>query len=319
MKLAKRLIGPDTFVTIPNVYLHDPENNVIIMDDGGSVILKELMLQKGIGVDSAREVGLQLGDFLATLHGAASKDVQETTGLYDELLGACVDHEEGRRLTVFASYGRLVGVLEGGGKAEGLEPPLTYSQEEIQEVAKIVEERSKKIFEAKDVFTMGDLWPGNIIVQFAPQQINEDQETHERGEGKNAAIARVTLVDWEMAKPGLPGMDIGQFTAEMELMRSLYPDTEPIATAVLESFHEGYKAKLEKTAETDKQHGVDMSIIQTAAIHLGAHLAVWGPRIDTYRKREGIRDVVVRGIEYVLKGNNGDREWLNKSAVKTLS
>jgi thiamine kinase-like enzyme len=144
--------------------------------------------------------------------------------------------------------------------------------------------------------TMGDFWTGNIIVCLG--DTNNDSQL---------SLERVYVLDWELAKPGLAGLDVGQFCAEMHLLRRFSPLCDESVTTTLNAFFEAYRNEFE----------VGVEIVKDAAVHVGAHLVAWTPRVP-WGGKERTRDVVNEGVEYLVEGYTGTREWLGGSIVGPL-
>ena len=61
---------------------------------------------------------------------------------------------------------------------------------------------------------MGDFWPGNMMVV-----LDGDRN-----------LERIYVLDWELSRTGLPGADIGQFCAEIHLLRRFEADAKDSAS-----------------------------------------------------------------------------------------
>ena len=128
-------------------------------------------------------------------------------------------------------------------------------------------------------------------------------------------IERALVVDWELVKPGLRGLDIGQFCAEMYQMRRFYPSTEPLVLELIDEFLAKYRETFESEAGPEGQLS---AVAGVALAHIGAHLVAWTPR-GTWKGKERIRGVVLEGVQCLLDGNEGKRETLDKSFVGRLT
>lgn len=126
---------------------------------------------------------------------------------------------------------------------------------------------------------MGDFWPGNIMVT-----INAEQ----------TELTQIHILDWELAKPGLPGLDIGQFLAEMHLLRTFHPPCDYIASNIMTSFLESYYRKTP----------VDESLCRDAIVHVGAHLVTWTPRVP-WGSTQKTKDMVEEGVKLLVDGYTG--------------
>ncbi|KAI6136439.1 hypothetical protein F5141DRAFT_1074690 [Pisolithus sp. B1] len=172
-------------------------------------------------------------------------------------------------------------------------------RDKLAAFSKLVETRSKEIRSstAADAMTHGDFWPGNVVVRLR------------RGvDGKIEALEKLYVLDWEVAKTGLPGLDLGQFCAELYLISRFHPRREESATAVMRSFLSAYRRSTNK---------VDPTLAGVAVSHIGAHLVTWTPRIS-WGSREQTRKVVQEGVEMLSLGCAGSTSSLQGSIVEPL-
>lgn len=117
---------------------------------------------------------------------------------------------------------------------------------------------------------MGDFWPGNILLSLDPY---------------TGAVERINVVDWELAKTGLAGLELGQFAAEVDLLRKFYPAFEDAGTKMISAFYGAYS--------------MEEDVARTAAIHWGVHLITWTPRVPWGSKWD-TREMVEKGIKLVV-------------------
>lgn len=282
MQRVRKVLPATSLVTTPDVHLLDEVANVIVMDDCGEdgVALKNLLLQNALSASTARVIGSMLGVFLAQLH---------SWGKGEDVLDFFDGNTQARTLSAWATYGRLVETLsDSEGRLKALQdPPLDVSESQLNAVGNIADATAHIIRTARETLLHGDFWPGNVMVKL-------------RGEGEEAVVERVFVLDWELAKPGLPGFDIGQFCAELHQARRFYPSTEKAASALLETFLGAYR---EHCGDEDMA-----DVARIAQTHLGAHLAVWTPRNSTWGNKEIVREVVMEGVQHLLdaerEGNN---------------
>ena len=73
-------------------------------------------------------------------------------------------------------------------------------------------------------FTVGDYRPGNILAKFG---------------STGGDLERIYVLDWELSKLGLVGLDLGQFTARMHLLHRFNPSSSAstLLTSFLKSYH----------------------------------------------------------------------------------
>jgi len=194
----------DSVVTVPIVHLFDNVANVIVMDDCGedTKTLKQLMLDDPPSPTTAQQIGRELGQFLAGLHSWSN------TG--NNFLDYFSGNNQARSISAFATYSRLVSTLKGeNAPVSMVDPVLDIPHSDLDSVEKIARETTEEIMSTKETLVMGDFWPGNVIVVFSPND--------------PSAIKRIYILDWELTKPGIAGLDVGQFLAEMHLLRRCRP------------------------------------------------------------------------------------------------
>ena len=111
---------------------------------------------------------------------------------------------------------------------------------------------------------------------------------------ETGALKHIYVLDWELSKTGLPGIDVGQFSAEMHLLTRFYPEVcGEAAQAILEQFLREYK-RVGEPSEED---------IEQATVHLGAHLVVLAGRVE-WGEKERTREVVLEGVRMIVDGSN---------------
>ncbi|KAJ3546639.1 hypothetical protein NM688_g5494 [Phlebia brevispora] len=293
MRQVRSLLPEDSLVTVPEVHLYDENAHVIIMDDCGedAVSLKDL-LKSGVPLplDTIRKIGTALGTFLTRLHNWGEGD-QEALDFFDR-------NKQARVLSAWATYGRLVSTLSGEDTylTALTDPPLECTQDELELVAKIAQETTDVVHSSRETLLMGDFWPGNVLLSLKQSDEKVDVE-------------RIFIIDWELVKPGLRGMDIGQFCAEMHQMRRFFPATEPAVLALVSEFLGTYRemSKIELTR-----------VARIALTHVGAHLIAWTPR-SGWEGKETIRQVVAEGVQCLVDGYQGKPEKVDNSIVGRLT
>jgi hypothetical protein len=294
-KHIQQLIFPSVpTVSVPRLYYEDNEQRAILMSDSGeaSITLKALLQTTPPANEDSHLIGHSLGTFLARLHNYTSYNGSpgsEVKGLFEA-------NQQGRVISSLVTYGRIIDTISPPEKGRiFVEPPLNVSPAEIETVATLAKTMQDHIMTSRDVLTMGDFWPGNILFSLA-------REPH------------VDVVDWELAKPGLAGLDIGQFLAEMTLLRVFHPSSCASVDITVSSFLRGYRDTVLGDSAA-KQNLTDVA--RVAATHMGAHLVAWTPRIP-WGSKEQTRAVVMDGLEYILRVPDCDEAWLRKSLVGGL-
>lgn len=258
----------DSPVTVPHVHLFDDKANVIIMDDCGlgTVPLKKLFIDGNYSVASAKKIGEALGHFIRLVHvnGNVDKGIPD---LFKK-------NAQARQISAFVTYGRLVSTLNGQDHLPALsDPPL-----DLDAVGNIASKMQSEIMSAETSFVMGDFWPGNILV-------SQDENP------------RISVIDWEMAKTGLPGQDLGQFCAELRLLGHFYPASTPTTHDLTYSFLRAYSPSR------------DISLARYVITHMGAHRMAWTPWIP-WGSHAKTKLVVREGVEYSV-GVSSDDEKLD--------
>ena len=264
----------------------------IFIDDANKPAHSKLLTD-----ELCKKLGSDLGSFLAAVHRDGSRD--------EELMETCAGNVQGKQISVWATYGRLLESVAGTGDCANLfQTPLDASEEQLKVVAEVAKVRSSEILAAKDVFTMGDFWTGNMVLN---TQLDKNE---------TPKVFQAYVVDWELAKPSLPFMDVGQFAAEMRLLQKFFPETKAYASSCLDSFFESYQASLSSQPSANFQ--VDETFIRGVAIHLGVHLIVWTPRIDTWKPAATVREVALEGLDMIVRAWGTEDAWLRSSIVGKL-
>ncbi|KAJ4485688.1 kinase-like domain-containing protein [Lentinula aciculospora] len=249
LSIVRASVPESSFVTVPKVHFFDEKESIIIMD--GRLWERE------------PTIGSELGAFLRQVHSTLDRKQHPT--VCDVFEG----NVEGKRISAWATYGQLVSTLA---ELNALSPTLDVGDEDMKVISEAAKKTSALIFEARDTFVMGDFWPGNILLSF---------------DSNTGVLNKINVIDWELSKTGLPGLDLGQFTAEMDLLRRFYPSFKVAGTKMLSAFYGVY------SAEED--------IAQMAALHWGAHLIAWTPRVP-WGSREETREMVAKGIKLIVAG-----------------
>jgi aminoglycoside phosphotransferase (APT) family kinase protein len=247
------------------------------MDDCGEGLptLKTFLMEHKPSGVQAESIGHALGAFLADLH--ASRD--------EATLRLLSRNELGKALSAFVTYGRLVATLNGEHRPDSLKnPALDVTPTDIEKIDAVAKETIAAITtNHHETITMGDFWTGNILV-------------HLSAEG---TLERLWVVDWELAKPSLAGLDVGQMVAEMALVRGFVSGTEEAVEAAVIALWRAYRAKAGSSAS---------EVGKVARRHVGAHFVAWTPRTPTWGPKARVRAVVQEGVK-LLSGSDEDH-WL---------
>ncbi|KAJ7493839.1 kinase-like domain-containing protein [Mycena latifolia] len=265
---------------VPGMHHFDEEAHVIIMDDCGAsaVTLKELFLTAPPSPAVAREIGAALGQFLGRLHSWASID--------PSMLDFFDQNQQAKRITAWVTYGRLISTLTTDNLPAVALLPEQVDESDLADIRAIVDERTPEIFNSRETLTMGDFWTGNIMVSLGAD-----------------ALERVHVIDWELAKPGLAALDVGQFCAEVHTLQLFKPETVEPANALLEAFLTEYRAHCGTMAP---------HMANVAAKHMGAHLVTITPRVPWGTPEETAKVVQV-GLTHLMEGCS-DR-WVRERSV----
>jgi hypothetical protein len=298
------------------------------MDDAGAhaVPLKAALLagHSTVAAAAAAAIGTRLGKFLRALHDQGRAD--------RSLPGAFEGWTFAREVAAFITYGRLGDTLRtpgraatirgaadadgggggGGGGDVGMtdddqlvsvlgDEPLGVSEDTLRVVEALAELRMAQIRREScddDTLVMGDFWPGNILVC-------------DSGDKENSAVdgGRLMVVDWEIARPGLAGMDVGQFCAELATVRQLRPERAEAAGEILKHFVRAYFAGEVGSSEVEETRRVALG-------QFGVHLAVWTPRTGWNAGAEATRKVVLNGVERLVQGADAQRIWTDEELVQ---
>ncbi|KAJ3570624.1 hypothetical protein NP233_g4282 [Leucocoprinus birnbaumii] len=257
------------FVTVPTVYSHDEKEHAIIMSDCGA----ESSDWKGSWGTSSE----------GFMHGGRGN--KEVCDFFD-------GNQEAKVMASWVSYGRVLETFDGS--LEKLrDPDVRVSEEEGKTLGRIVEEMDDAIKNATGTFVMGDFWPGNLV-------LSSDEANN---------ISQLFVLDWEVARPGLFSLELGQFCAELVLlMRFNTTVCGQDAGLLLDEFLSSYARQIKP----------DFEMCRRAIVHLGVHLVTWTPRLE-WGGKEATQEVVKEGLGLILDGYIAEEEWLQKSVIGTLA
>ncbi|GBE77663.1 predicted protein [Sparassis crispa] len=289
LERVKELLPPDSLLSVPEVLRFDEDANAIIMSDCGEGIytLKQLLQSHTPSAKIAREIGEALGVFIGRLHSRGASD--------RDFLDTFQGNVDGRKTSAFVTYGRLVSTFTTDQLPMLSDPPFELPEGRLEAISAVATKTINGMLTTDETVVMGDFWPGNVLVSLR------------RDDGDEAAVERIYVVDWEMTKPGLAGLDVGQFCAELLLICRFNPWGEDAASAVMASFLQAYRGV----------YPVDLLGAKTALVHIGAHLIAWTPRIP-WGTKEKIREVVQEGVAYLVDGAQLDEDYIRESVVGAL-
>lgn len=180
-----QLCSDETTVSTPAVVHYDPESQVLIMQDVGSLpTLREYMsMRPAPSTAMAASIGRAMGEFIAKLHRMGRKNDSARALLSSNMVG--------RMAGKVAFYDRLVAYA-----AEyGVRDPL------LKDVANFF---GPDMLTNDDTLIMGDFWPGNILIDADPPNPR----------GGLGELRKLWVVDWEFSRYGPPSVDVGTFAAE---------------------------------------------------------------------------------------------------------
>ncbi|KZV76388.1 hypothetical protein PENSPDRAFT_623157 [Peniophora sp. CONT] len=284
--IADASVGSNTLVSVPKVHYFDEDAHIIIMDDAGehTQTLKQLLLDSPgtLTAELATKIGAELGTFLAQLHAwGASDDAADAREW-------AAGHSLAKRIAVYATYGRLLSTLEGADERipELREPSLPLDEHTKETINALVTARTRDINESRETLTMGDFWPGNVLVRLQPA----------------GQLDGLVVVDWELARTGRTGLDVGQFAGDVRVLKHFVRSATLCADALVGALLRAYAAQ---------RLGEDGSWVGVATAHVGAHLVAWGPRIAYESKtRELTRELVEEGARYLKEVfTRSDEHW----------
>ncbi|GJJ10461.1 hypothetical protein Clacol_004687 [Clathrus columnatus] len=277
------IISPSTSVFLPKIYYEDRDNRVVIMYDcgeGGGGCITDYLKLHPVPLEVARRIGNSLGRFLGELH-INSHDRRPAGSSGVLLKHKFADNIQARDISSFFFYGVV-------------KRDLPKTTERYNEIIALVDNMHEKIKSTNEVLVMGDFWPGNILVY-----------------GKS--MEKLSVVDWEASKPGLAGLDVGQFLAEIYTMQRFYPSSRLAANELISEFIASYKSIV--SLETNV---ADLNeIAKIAAIHVGAQLfAITLMARPKWGSDEEIKELVSEGITFLL--NAEDDKWRRESFLGEL-
>lgn len=134
---------------------------------------------------------------------------------------------------------------------------------------------------------MGDFWHGNIVISAHQQPV------------------RLFVLDWELARTGLPGSEIGLFCAAMEFLVRGHQVASRSASVLLQNFLHAYARVSNR----------DANLAQDTLSHWGGYYIFWAPR-DPPGDRDLVQELVREGVKLLV--HSRDKDFQAKSPVKGL-
>ncbi|KAF7319246.1 APH domain-containing protein [Mycena chlorophos] len=266
-------------VSVPKVFHHDTTGNFLILEDCGESNLKQFLLANTPTLEAAAQIGKSLGEFLGKFHawGLGQQQLLEFLG----------KNAQAKAMTASITYGRLVPMLSTHKIPATELLPEAISDEDLEPIAVIVAERTAEIQSATTALTMGDFWTGNIVIQV----------------DSTSGAVTTKVVDWELAKPGIRALDVGQFCAEVHCVGLFNPEKAEAAAALIKAFLIAYRAHCGELED---------HIAGTAAKHMGAHLCTITPTAGWGTPEETVK-AVQEGLTYLWEGCSA--RWLRERSV----
>ncbi|KAG9314174.1 kinase-like domain-containing protein [Chiua virens] len=298
LRLAAKMTTPNVpeYITVPTIHLFDEERHVIIMEDAGKYCrtLKEILIEEGLPKIVSKQIGAALAEYISSVHTwNQNPDIDLTL---------FANHQLGKDISIYATYGRLESTLTGRDNIPTLsEPLLGIHKSKMTAISNLAEKRKLAIqaATASDPMTHGDFWPGNLMVALKRST-----------DGAIEGVEKLCVLDWELGKTGLPGLDLGQFCAEMYILSEFYPAREQSTLDIIGSFLGTYRERRGTLG--------DIELAKIVVGHIGAHTVTWTPRVDSWTGRTKIREVVEKGVEMLVLSEEGTEVALRASIVGPL-
>ncbi|RXW19490.1 hypothetical protein EST38_g6355 [Candolleomyces aberdarensis] len=158
-------------VVIPKIHHLDVHNHVIIMEDCGPdvVTLTEYLSSRGDAVspETARDIGVTLGEFLASMHDWSRSNPDGILDLFDE-------NTQAKDVGAEFYYDRVAPTLDGSDKSSNGLPPLPsdlqVDRSNIQLIPTLAQEYRSKLF--------SDRVPGRDVVSSTVSRFRRPYHIH---------------------------------------------------------------------------------------------------------------------------------------------
>jgi 5-methylthioribose kinase len=288
MTRVRLSLPPTMLVKVPQIHHFDVYNNLIVMEDCGAdvVTLREWLCSgSACSTGLAETIGTAVGDFIALVHEWSRSNPDGILDIFDKCSHA-------KNIIADLNYNRLVATLQCSDKDDlPLLSDFKIDPSDIQAISKLTNEYHSHLMSPRvpghDVFLMGDLWHENIL-------ISTDQHP-----------PRLYILDWELARTGLPGSDIGLCCAYIDLLSRGNQVASELGPVILRSFLDAY-ARISNR---------DARLAQDTLAHWGVGYVFWTPRYPP-GDRELVQDFVRKGVEFLV--HSRDNAFLAKSPVNGL-
>jgi aminoglycoside phosphotransferase (APT) family kinase protein len=239
------------------------------MEDMGDLPSLKSWLQATSPAEQITSIGRTLGTYLAHVHNETAGDAS----ICDDFSSNVVGKD-------FSSSFYFGGLPAAAAK-------YGYTDPFIAEAAKAAE---SEVLTADEVWTLGDFWTGNVLVSTPDDQ----------------SVPKLTVLDFELAKPGTAAFDVGQMGAEMLCLAQFrYPEQGHL---LFQTFLGAYKA--------ERKASVNAAAV---AIRIAAHLFTIMPRAWMAEVgEEKVQAALQQGFELLKIGWEKDEAALRKSIVGVL-
>ncbi|CAG7846700.1 SubName: Full=Uncharacterized protein {ECO:0000313/EMBL:CCA71507.1} [Serendipita indica DSM 11827] len=292
-------------ISVTEQIWYDAGNHIQCMIDFGRLhTLKSFFIANPgpSNVSLAQQAGKALGEFLAGLHLwswpilHSTRDKETVLEMYQKNVWA----KEACAL-------RTIGSLKASAEQAGV--PGKWDE--------IVQALTKEVTEIDEVFNIGDLWTGNVLI-----------ETNE-----NHSLKALYIVDWEVAKTGTASTDIAQFAAEAyQLWKFSSSDTNsttagsPAGEALARSFLSGYQDHVtsslaahgsslsDSTSSTTRGRTVKQALLDGESVigHLCAHVATIGRDVSWAKDTSTTKSVVKKALNTCASFKSLDEDALER-------
>lgn len=249
-------------VRLPRVLHYDATMHVLVLEDLGPVPTLKAWIADSADASTSRIFGSVLGCFLANVHKLHLSQ--------PAVLSKLDTNQPGRYLSATYYFANLPGIAKKHG----------FYDRFIEEAAAVAHQ---EVLESREVLTIGDFWPGNVLV----------------------CEKQLCILDFELVKPGTSSFDIGQMTAELYCL-SQFANQEG-GSAVLAAFLDAYRSNIEY---------VDVAKV---AIRVGAHFLVMGPMVwGRLVEPERMSALLHHGVQLIKAGWERDDNMLRSSMLAPL-